>query len=44
MARRLAEGRTSKEVIRCLKRYVAVEVHHAISRDLSDTARSRIAA
>jgi transposase len=47
MARRVAQGRTSKEVIRCLKRYVAIEVHRAINRDLSDTTpaeRSRIAA
>jgi transposase len=41
MARRVAEGRTSKEVIRCLKRYVAIEVHHAITRDLTDTAPQR---
>jgi transposase len=26
MARRIAEGKTKKEVIRCLKRYVAREV------------------
>ena len=44
MARRIAQGRTSKEVIRCLKRYVAIEVHQAISRDLSDNATPRIAA
>jgi transposase len=44
MARRIAQGRTTKEVIRCLKRYVAIEVHQAISRDLSDTATPRIAA
>jgi transposase len=35
MARRLAQGRTKKEVIRCLKRYVAIEAHHAITHDLS---------
>jgi transposase len=47
MARRVAEGRTSKEVIRCPKRYVAIEVHRAISRDLTGRAaaeRPRIAA
>jgi transposase len=38
MARRVAQGRTSKEVIRCLKRYVAIEVHHAITRDLNNRA------
>ena len=31
MARRLAEGKTRKEVIRCLKRYVARQVHRAIT-------------
>jgi transposase len=44
MARRVAEGRTNKEVVRCLKRYVAIEVHRAISRDLTGTASPRIAA
>jgi transposase len=34
MARRLAEGKTRKEVIRCLKRYVARQVHRAILTDL----------
>lgn len=34
MARRLAEGKTRKEVIRCLKRYVLREVHAAITTDL----------
>jgi transposase len=34
MARRLAEGKTRKEVIRCLKRYVARQVHRAILADL----------
>jgi transposase len=34
MARRLAEGKTRKEVIRCLKTYVAREVHQAITHDL----------
>jgi len=35
MARRLAEGRTRKEVIRCLKLYVARQVHRAIITDLT---------
>ena len=35
MARRLAEGKTRKEVIRCLKRYVLREVHTAITKDLN---------
>ena len=37
MARRTAEGKTKKEVIRCLKRYVAREVYNAIIRDLART-------
>ena len=41
MARRTAQGRTSKEIIRCLKRYVAIEVHRAITVDLgSNTTRT----
>jgi transposase len=38
MARRLAEGKTRKEIIRCIKRYIAREVHTAITHDL-DTSR-----
>ena len=34
MARRLAEGRTQKMAIRCLKRHVAREVYGAITADL----------
>jgi transposase len=34
MARRLAEGKTRKEVIRCLKRYVARQIYRAILTDL----------
>ena len=34
MARRLAEGRTNKMVMRCLKRHVAREVYRAITTDL----------
>jgi len=41
MARRIAEGRTPKEVIRCLKRYVAIEVHRAITTDLGTRATSK---
>lgn len=47
MARRTAQGRTSKEVIRCLKRYIAIEVHRAITTDLGSniiTQPTRIAA
>lgn len=40
MARRLAEGKTRKEVMRCLKRYVLREVHTAITHDL-DTSNQQ---
>jgi transposase len=33
-ARRAAEQKTNKDIIRCLKRYIAREVHHAILIDL----------
>jgi transposase len=36
MARRLAEGKTRKEVIRCIKRYIARQVHTAITTDLAN--------
>jgi transposase len=32
VARRTGEGKTSKEIIRCLKRYVAREVYKALTR------------
>jgi transposase len=35
MARRLAEGRTHKMIMRCLKRHVVREVYRAITTDLS---------
>jgi transposase len=35
MQRRMAEGKTRKEVIRCLKRYIARQVHRAILNDLT---------
>lgn len=34
MQRRLADGKTRKEIMRCLKRYVARQVHRAIASDL----------
>jgi hypothetical protein len=34
MNRRLAEGRTRKEIIRCLKTYVARQAYRAITTDL----------
>lgn len=33
--RRLEEGKTKKEIIRCLKRYVAREVYHSLLADLT---------
>jgi transposase len=29
-ARRLAEGKTKNEIMRCLKRYIAREIYHAL--------------
>jgi transposase len=40
MARRLAEGKTKSEIIRCLKRYVAREVYRTIRTELPDLARA----
>jgi hypothetical protein len=30
MARRLAEGKTKTEIMRCLKRYIAREIYHVL--------------
>jgi len=38
MARRLAEGKTKKEVMRCLKRYVAREIYTTITNSPPDPA------
>ncbi|MBP7930826.1 MAG: IS110 family transposase [Acidimicrobiia bacterium] len=35
MARRTAEGRTKKEVIRCLKRYIVRDMHRTLRADLA---------
>jgi transposase len=32
VARRTAEGKTKKEIIRCLKRYIAREIYNALCR------------
>lgn len=37
VTRRTSEGKTKKEIIRCLKRYVAREVYQAILADLTNT-------
>jgi transposase len=39
--RRTAEGKTKAEVIRCLKRYIAREIYHALRADLDPTATTR---
>jgi hypothetical protein len=36
--RRLTEGLSKREAIRCVKRYVARQTHHAIRADVSTTA------
>jgi len=44
MQRRLAEGKTKREIIRCLKRYIARELYHALPADplaQPDTPRPR---
>jgi transposase len=38
-ARRAAEGRSKREILRCLKRYIAREVYHALRADLAPAAR-----
>jgi len=35
-ARRTKEGKTKREIIRCLKRYIAREAYHALQADLAD--------
>lgn len=35
-ARRTAEGLSKREIIRCLKRYIAREVYQALRADLAD--------
>jgi hypothetical protein len=37
-ARRTAEGKTKKEIIRCLKRYIAREVYKALCRPTARNA------
>jgi hypothetical protein len=34
--RRTAEGKSKREIIRCLKRYIAREAYHALRADLAD--------
>lgn len=35
-ARRTKEGKTKREIIRCLKRHIARETYHALTADLAD--------
>jgi transposase len=44
MQRRLAQGKTKKEIMRCLKRYVAREVYKHIIKDLSANRQPAAAA
>jgi len=38
LARRTAEGKTKREAMRCLKRYIAREVYRTLTADLKDLA------
>ncbi|MBE1604208.1 IS110 family transposase [Actinopolymorpha pittospori] len=44
MQRRISEGKTRREVLRCLKRYIAREVHQIITKSTPDTTASPAAA
>jgi transposase len=39
--RRTAEGKTKREIIRCLKRYIAREVYNTLRADLADVTQPR---
>jgi transposase len=38
VTRRTAEGRSKREIVRCLKRYIAREVYRTLRADLADLA------
>jgi hypothetical protein len=40
-ARRTKEGKTKREIIRCLKPYIARETYHALQADLADLGELR---
>ncbi|MFF9222120.1 transposase [Streptomyces viridosporus] len=40
VARRTQQGLTEKDIIRCLKRFTAREVHHALTRSRGDRLAS----
>lgn len=44
VARRTAEGKTSREIRRCLKRYIARELYRALNTSLGLTAPASTAA
>jgi transposase len=39
VARRTKDGLSKREIIRCLKRYIARQTYHAITADLSNHSR-----
>ena len=39
--RRTAEGKTQREIMRCLKRYIAREVYNSLRADLADSSQPR---
>jgi len=41
VARRTAQGKTTKEIIRCLKRYVAREIYKALAHQARTPCRGR---
>lgn len=43
-ARRTAEGRSKREIVRCLKRYIAREVYHCLRADMAAQSASLAAA
>ena len=40
VVRRTQQGLTKKDIIRCLKRFIAREVHHALTRPRRDRLAS----
>ena len=44
MAKRTADGKTTKEIVRCLKRYVAREVYKTLIRPARAAASLSVAA
>ncbi len=41
--RRLTEGKTKPEIVRCLKRFIARELFHTLSADLADLPSRQLA-